>query len=550
MRNYLINAIFIILACVQTEYNCCAKESRSYNLSKDIFEDGPKVWGHYIRRIISLDVRKRLYKSYNFQFSFYIVFKNVKSFLNRIQVTRTFIHPNKEIVLASGEHSLTADGATSKRVFFNLHFKTSLKVTFPMIYVGTESTIDCHNKFLEIKTKTTSWYCGFLPQFDYFGNSRHISIRMVCMRCKKLLVEFKYTLIDNNIIESRQLRLKISLSKRLFSNYVQYNFLKDYKDKGNVLYYFQKKAKYKPDIQVVDINLLNYPNPLHVNTVRGKLTYLSHYIQIRKMFQMLVFVKNASLQLTVFDGPGTNLKLLKDKQGSPTEMYFITSTFQCILYTFLELNMPQEQTLRYRQRPLNYLQKVKVSDVKNKTSTSPALFTFPNHACSQMFCLVYFHTSISLQINISLLEMKREGLYKHVCSYAGAVSAEYIGPKYREGSTQCEDYGLHLLSRSFYSSNSSLLLLVYWYKEFSQLSVAFTVTVSKCRSRSVNIDPCYYRYKCLTGGVKSVVDDFCKSYLLHVAKFSGTSFTYIRHYLGTQFSLVNSEDLCGDTICH
>ena len=65
---------------------------------------------------------------------------------------------------------------------------------------------------------------------------------------------------------------------------------------------------------------------------------------------------------------------------------------------------------------------------------------------------------------------------------------------------------------SLYSKNSSLILIVYWYKEYGEMNASVMVSQTKCKP--VIMNPCHFNIFCGNNIIK------CQSYLDNVTRFS------------------------------
>ena len=75
------------------------------------------------------------------------------------------------------------------------------------------------------------------------------------------------------------------------------------------------------------------------------------------------------------------------------------------------------------------------------------------------------------------------------CLFSGLVAAEKLKDDYRQTDTVCQNHdGTKDSSRSFYSYNSSLILVLYFYKPYSTINA--TVNISQTKCQPVQIDIC------------------------------------------------------------
>ena len=83
------------------------------------------------------------------------------------------------------------------------------------------------------------------------------------------------------------------------------------------------------------------------------------------------------------------------------------------------------------------------------------------------------------------------------CTYFGMVVGERLQNDYRQSRTFCtnQDRTKDPL-RSFYSYNSSMLLVLYWYKSYSTINLSILF-----HKQNVILSICYFYYKCALLGI-------------------------------------------------
>ena len=113
-----------------------------------------------------------------------------------------------------------------------------------------------------------------------------------------------------------------------------------------------------------------------------------------------------------------------------------------------------------------------------------------------------------------MIKISSDGVYDPTCLFNGLVAWEKLSNDYRQSDTLCQNHdGIKYPSRSFYCHNSSLSLVLYWYKPYSTINV--TVNISQTKCQPVPIKFCHYDH---TFDCKA--DSKCHSYLNYVTKYS------------------------------
>ena len=96
---------------------------------------------------------------------------------------------------------------------------------------------------------------------------------------------------------------------------------------------------------------------------------------------------------------------------------------------------------------------------------------------------------------------------------------EYLDNRYKESTTICQRHdGQIEQSRSLYSSNSSLVLVLYWYNRYNRYhNITVSLSLSLTRCKPINIDLC--RYDILSLKHDGNIDS-CKKYINSTMKWS------------------------------
>ena len=90
------------------------------------------------------------------------------------------------------------------------------------------------------------------------------------------------------------------------------------------------------------------------------------------------------------------------------------------------------------------------------------------------------------KVNITVVHVSSRTSLLPCCKFGGMVTIEYLKNEYKENILVCEplDQG-----RSFYSHNSDLVLVFYWYDAFN-----VSLIISQTNCKFIEIDPCVSKY--------------------------------------------------------
>ena len=239
--------------------------------------------------------------------------------------------------------------------------------------------------------------------------------------------------------------------------------------------------------------------------VEHKHTVLRYFISTKKLNHIIINMNSAStVRYVVYDGPG----LLSEKLHV-TDNYTVTSTFQCLvlLLTLDKMMLPKSYFVYISK-------KLTPTIITTVNRTSNNVFYFPNNKCNRVLCMLKANADPGYQVNITATLVKSTNDYNYNCLYAGLVTGERLASKYRESKTVCaskNSYDGQVIS--FYSKNTSLTIVVYWYQQHSKISSTIMISQTKCKP--VFIDLCYLHTLHLLSKRKSHL------YLHEVTRFSG-----------------------------
>ena len=273
-----------------------------------------------------------------------------------------------------------------------------------------------------------------------------------------------------------------------FNFYPKFNqlYIITIRDNQNFILPFQLGSKYsvtdsnfittkESKIQLYDPNLTNFV--FHNFWFNGKYLLVSYHIKVKKIYQ--VVISSNINYFSVFDGPGFTFKKI-----SVTNNQYTTSTFQCIVQDFKELNqLKQTEYYLYVAKQLRISRHILIT---NKTLSFQSSGKCRNHVC-----IIRVSAGFKYQVNFTIKSFSSMSSMDSGCLFFGLVVLE--DNTFEESETICKHL-YHSLSpsRSFYSFNSSLLIVTYKYKY--ALNSSFSGLISRTQCQPIHFDPCLLKY--------------------------------------------------------
>ncbi len=223
-------------------------------------------------------------------------------------------------------------------------------------------------------------------------------------------------------------------------------------------------------------------NPLHHCLFSAtKLTSLNTFFLVSKKTEHIEIAVPLQLNgnISCVDGPDLASRVI-----SPCLPKVNLSTFQGIVQVLVTSYLEGDQTLfKVAAHPITFIHLcVKHDDLKD--------IEMPSSVCSLHLCSFYFETNVSLTINLTLTSLSYDGQKSRTCQFGGLfIYGEHFS---NENTTICNrDYGVHPhLGRSFYSHNSSLIVLLYWYNHKAVIKAKCTVSVSQTVCKHTKVSSC------------------------------------------------------------
>ena len=426
--------------------------------NEDVFKVAPKCWHLYIKTFL----HKVISKSHLFTVdeSFYDLDNYIRLF-SKYSQNRWLkpIQPNYTLIVtrASGRLDLVDVGIfvyfAEKRFYltsvflphvaytWSLQMDVSLRahLNFESIYFPL-SPYDCMKGNITISQNSlpvpTFIFCGQMSTFFLYPSSPKINIKLSVMDKILYKVNMSYMVMDNNLMET---------------------------SKGNF-----------NSLEVLYSSV----------SIREKLTVISYLIQVQKTQKIALNISNANHSL-LFDGPGYASEVIQKRN----QEYYMTTTFQCLLQILTLNNIITLKTSYFHF--LRIYQTLHIINLSNKTAN----IEIPSIIYNNVPTIIHIRVPSEQYVNITILHQLYKGQRTMDCIYGGIAFIENTKHAHNELATICESHNSIVShNRNIFSHSSSLIIVTYWYKNYSNMSVTLNVTRTICQP--IQIDICKFQTRC------------------------------------------------------
>ena len=158
--------------------------------------------------------------------------------------------------------------------------------------------------------------------------------------------------------------------------------------------------------------------------------------------------------------------------------------------------------------------------------------------CIKSPCVLIYKTDVSYQINATVTQMTIQGFRSHhvECTYGGLSGIEENKGIFKESHSVCENIDTTVNhGRSFYSSNSTLILILYWYQPYSDIRLNLEVSTTECKVTYINYQ--LIHGLCQQQHQLETFPEECSSYLKQKGLFYGEKFAFTSLGNAIQFPL-------------
>ena len=254
------------------------------------------------------------------------------------------------------------------------------------------------------------------------------------------------------------------------------------------------------DARLIVSHQLNSTNIFQLSVLKVKGKYFLYHFNIQVEKNLCIEVKSEiKSSIILFDGPGFQSKVL----NSSFPIYK-TSTFQCVIL-LLKLSS-LIGVLNFTSILLAIDQHLKVKN--------PTRFALPDKRKNLAPLVLSIGVAHGLNVNVSLYTIKQTGRFLHSpdCKFSGVAFFEKSIHIIHEIECVCQDFNHTLgFNQNVYSSGPLVTLVLYWYKEYSEIAVVLNVSSTKCQV--ITIDPCVASYYCDPCTKRHSKELLCNKYL-------------------------------------
>ena len=193
--------------------------------------------------------------------------------------------------------------------------------------------------------------------------------------------------------------------------------------------------------------------------------------------------KKVSFHSVIYDGPG-----FLSPSAAQMREYESVSSFQCLVHILTKAVL--KDIIGYfvfHSKPTKIHQTFWTSNI------SDVLVILPDWHCVLVVCIVLLQAKTGYRVNATLTQMSYDEEKSLTCKYGGLLGAEDCCEIYSESVTVCKNHDNSVeLSRSFYSQNASLKLVLFWYPHYSRVNASLIASVTKCKALQIDICTLYY----------------------------------------------------------
>ena len=441
--------------------------------SADILKRMPKPWVAYIHKVLYESIKQVNFIGYKSSFAHVKSKILIFSLSQKREIEKVCLKCSKCMEFNSHQQLQLIQQPIGSIIYEN-YYKTNwgniyvlwefqldvkLRLNLTSFYIDikdfyrscTSGNLSIYNRHLHKNDQFT--FCGRHPMFTHYTSSSNTHLILKFVYDLPVYFVFQYSIMSRNIISNEVIR------------------------KG-----FQKLL-YIHKIDIVQKELLTF------------------HIYVTKFKTVCININNMTyFHYTIIDGPS-----FLERHFVPNAVRFCASTFQLILQTYTtrdeEIN---PSNLQYYGVESNFSHKIVLSNI-NKTIKIPGFYCPKVHS---MFCILQFETTSNKHVNLTLLEVLYTGMSTTDCIYGGIAAYD----NERHILDICDDYGTYRPHRYIYSTNSTLMLVIYTYPAYSSLEINMNISTTICQPIQLNI--CEIAEHC-SGFFSLLVSDKCVQWLKH-----------------------------------
>ena len=452
-------------------------------LKKNVFVDRPKAWHHYVRaamkRVLTHKTMKNLsnpsFAEYKVNFIRYnhlmlnrnMMKKEVRHFQNILKVRQYWARDTTWTRSLSVKNPLGSlnilyhrrfnrpqyqKGAlnivskdTSKvidQIYFTLDNQLRLNITFYELHFGSPVFSGCVFGSVIVnassrlirknweKWQHTSTYCGSYNNIPFYSPHRQIKIQITVIKITEFSALMNYSVIDVKSVSSHS----VLGSTAIIPTWIVH---------------FSKTE-----------------------------TLVSRFHIETEKYNIIKLLESDVSVMEVYDGPGTLSPLLKPTHN---KVYF-TSTFQCTLYLWKYTKTKKLDFIDV----INYLVDPKrITKEMHINSTTKQIISYSQHIQTKVNTFKLM-TKADFTLNITISHLTFQDIDDPLCMYNGLTTYQMKNDSFTEMSTVCSNPSYNYKFRNIYPKTPLVLLILYAYKEYGNISINIILSVTECKPVTIN----------------------------------------------------------------
>ena len=254
--------------------------------------------------------------------------------------------------------------------------------------------------------------------------------------------------------------------------------------------------------------------PLTVLLIKKEFILFTYFLRVRKSYfiTVTIFQRLNLMHWLIYDGPLFQFNIINANEGKENTVKL--SSFRCLLQILLK-----ERNSSFLFSYSSIL--IQVNSNVHLDEDDHISVSLPNTECriNKNLCALNVFAKYGSQVNVSVIKMTYKGTNSKTCKYAGLVATQHLGvDDYKETITLCESHVGNVSQRNFFSYNSSMVIVLYWYGNEGIMKTTVFLSVTKCKP--VEICPCTYYLFCV---VKNNNQNLCNGYLKKQMEFSNVN---------------------------
>ena len=445
-------------------------------LQKYALLNAPKNWYNYVRKLFYNKVKLNNnhhgnflthQAKYNinvstFLWNVYYAFNNTKL----VKVKRPILRPLGRFIMRRKRNPLFMYYFVQYSLLYDLDARLGLNITFDYIYFAFGNLHKCFIGYITVYSKDLKFqYCGIYAAMINYQDSSEVNVTLNAHIQIMFNVSISFSVIDSGFIQS----------------YSSPNY-----------------TKFLPTWALYFV----------VNIV----TLQRIHIQVERLYSLRIKINLSKfISVNIYDGPGTISPMVY------TDQYIHTSTFQCVLYPLtrhketVRTNLNQ---IMYSSKNLTHLKKVEIeADYLGTLHYFTGMCTGNSDAC-----LIILSTKNPYNVNISISYFLYKGRDNLHCFFAGLTSYVPNNNNLNIISQICFTNDRFYKHQNIYSNTSSILLIIYSYKEYGLLNITLAISSTTCKAISINI--CSLTFLC-----KSSSHALCTQFFLETKQLTNVKST-------------------------